>query len=67
MTLAEIKIAVAKLSPQELAELAAFIQVQDGLPPEHGIEMDFAPGAKHQGLLAELDAEIDEGKITPLP
>jgi hypothetical protein len=67
MTLDEIKIAVAQLSPQELAELAAFIQVQDGLPTVQRIEMDFVPATKHQELLAEIDAEIDEGKIAPLP
>ena len=31
MSLAEIKTAVGDLSPRELAELAEFIQTQDGL------------------------------------
>jgi hypothetical protein len=68
MSFAEIKIAVAQLSPQELAELAAFIQLQDGLlVPEPEIEMDFAPAARHHPQLAEIDAAIDAGKIAPLP
>jgi hypothetical protein len=66
MNLAEIKIAVTQLSPQELAELEAFIQVQEGPASGQEIEMDFAPAAKDHALLAELDAEIDAGKITPL-
>jgi hypothetical protein len=67
MSLAEIKSAVAQLSPQELAELAAFIQAQDSLAWDREIEMDFAPGGKHHGLLAEIDAAIDAGNATPLP
>jgi len=34
MSLAEIKDAVTELTPQELAELAAFIQTQDSLARE---------------------------------
>jgi hypothetical protein len=67
MSLAEIKNAVAELTPQELAELAAFIQTHDGLAWDQEIERDFSPGGKHHGLLAEVDAAIDAGNATPLP
>jgi hypothetical protein len=67
MSLAEIKDAVAELTPQELAELAAFIQAQDSLAWDREIEKDFSPGGKHQALLAEIDAAIDAGDATPLP
>ncbi len=52
MGLAEIKDAVTELTPQELAELAAFIQTQDNLAWDREIEQDFSPGGKHHGLLA---------------
>ena len=67
MSLAEIKDAVTELTPQELAELAAFIQAQDSLAWDREIEKDFSPGGKHHALLAEIDAEIDAGDATPLP
>jgi hypothetical protein len=67
MSLAEIKNAVAELSPPELAELAAFIQTQDGLSWDQEIEQDFSPGGKHHALLAEVDAAIDAGEATKLP
>ena len=67
MSLAEIKSAVAKLSPLELADLVVFIQAQDGFPSEGGIEMDFAPAGKHNTLLAEIDVAVDEGNAARLP
>ena len=67
MSLAEIKDAVTELTPQELAELVAFIQTQDNLAWGREIETDFSPGGKHYGLLAGIDAAIDAGDATPLP
>ena len=67
MSLAEIKDAVTELTPQELAELAAFIQTQDALAWDKEIEQDFSPGGRHHGLLAGIDAAIDAGDATPLP
>ena len=67
MSLAEIKSAVSELPPQELAELAAFIREQDNLAWDREIEADFAPGGKHHGALAEVDAQIDAGDFKPLP
>jgi hypothetical protein len=67
MSLAEIKDAVTELTPQELAELAAFIQTQDNLAWDSEIEKDFSPGGKHHGLLTDIDAAIGAGDATPLP
>jgi hypothetical protein len=67
MSLAEIKEAVTELSPQELADLAAFVQTQDNLAWDRQIEEDFSPGGKHHALLAEIDAAIDAGAAKPLP
>jgi hypothetical protein len=67
MSLAEIKNAVTELTPEELADLVAFIQTQDGLAWEQEIEKDFLPGGKHHGLLAGIDAAIDAGDAKPLP
>jgi hypothetical protein len=66
MSLAEIKNAVAELTPRELAELAAFIQTQDHLAWDRELETDFSPGGKNHGLLSEVDAAIDAGDATPL-
>ena len=60
MSLAEIKDAVTQLSAEELAELAVFIQAQDGLAGDREIEMDFSPGGKNHGLLAEIDSAIED-------
>jgi hypothetical protein len=67
MSLAEIKNAVTELKPEELAELAAFIQAQDGLAWDAEIEGDFSPGGKHHGALAKIDAAIDAGEATRFP
>lgn len=66
MSLAEIKEAVTELTPKELAELAAFVQTQEGLEWDREIEEDFSPGGRHHGLLAKIDAAIDAGEATPL-
>ena len=67
MSLAEIKSAVSELTPQDLAELAAFIREQDNLAWDREIEADFSPRGKHHGVLAEVDAQIDAGDFKPLP
>jgi hypothetical protein len=66
LSLAEIKDAVIELTPQELAELVAFIHTQDNPPFDGEIEKDFSPGGKHHALLAQLDSAIDGGDAIPL-
>ena len=67
MSLAEIEEAVDKLSPEELAKLAAHIARRDKIAWDQEIEDDFSPGGKHKKALEKIDAEIDAGNFTPLP
>jgi hypothetical protein len=67
MSLAEIEEAVDKLSPEELAKLAAHIARRDKLAWDEEIERDFSRGGKHEETLKRIDAEIDSGNFTPLP
>jgi hypothetical protein len=60
MSLAEIEEAVDKLSPDELAKLAAHIARRDKLAWDKEIEADFSPGGKHEKALEKVDAEIVE-------
>ena len=67
MSVAEIEEAIDKLSPAELAKLAAHIARRDKLVWDREIEEDFSPGGKHEKALEKIDAEIDAGNFTPLP
>jgi hypothetical protein len=67
VSLAEIEKAVATLSPEELARLAAFIARQDNLAWDKQLEEDFSPGGKHARALEKIDSDIDAGDFTPLP
>jgi hypothetical protein len=67
MSLAEIEEAVDKLSPEELAKLAAHIARRDKLAWDKEIEDDFSPGGRHHEALKKIDAEIEAGHFTPLP
>ena len=60
MSLAEIEEAVDKLSPAELAKLAAHIARRDKLAWDKEIETDFSLGGKHEKALEKVDAEIVE-------
>jgi hypothetical protein len=66
MSLVEIKSAVAELTTGELAELAAFVQVQNQLAWDKEIENDFSPGGKHHEVIARIDAAIGAADATPL-
>ena len=55
MSLAEIKSAVDALSPEELAELAAFIRERDNAAWDRQIDVDFAGGVPPE--LARLGFE----------
>jgi len=67
MNLAEIEEAVDKLSPAELAKLAAHIARRDKVAWDDELEKDFSPGGKHEKALEKIDAEIDAGNFKPLP
>jgi hypothetical protein len=66
MSLAEIE-EVDKLSPAELAKLAAHIARRDKIALDKESEGDFSPGGKHAKALEKIDAEIDAGNFGPLP
>jgi hypothetical protein len=66
MSLAEIKSAVRELSPNELAELAAFILKQDNAAWTRQIENDAADG-KLDFLFDEADRERAAGQLRDWP
>lgn len=57
MSLAEIKIAVDALSPEELAELAGFIRERDQAAWDRQIDADFAEGGRLHSVIKEVDAD----------
>jgi hypothetical protein len=67
MSLVEIEEAVDKLSPEDLAKLAAHIARRDKLAWDMEIEEDFSPDGKHEKTLERIDAQIDAGNFTALP
>ena len=67
MSLAEIEEAVDKLSPDELAKLAAHIARRDKVAWDEQIEKDFSPGGKREDTLKRIDSEIDSGNFTAFP
>ena len=66
MSIAEIKHAVAKLSPQELAEVAVFINRLDDGAWANQIEAD-AKAGKLDFLFAEADEGRASGKLRDFP
>jgi hypothetical protein len=67
MSLAEIKSAVDSLSPEELAELAAFIRERDNAIWDRQIDADFAEGGRLHEIVDEVRADARTGKLRDLP
>lgn len=67
MSLAEIEAAIDRLSPEELAKLAAHVARSDKLAWDEELETDFSPRGNHHEALKKIDAQIDAGNFTPLP
>jgi hypothetical protein len=67
VSLAEIKTAVDALSPEELAELAAFIRERDQAAWDRQIDADFAEGGRLQSVVNEVDADIRAGRLRDMP
>jgi hypothetical protein len=61
MSLAEIKSAVDRLSPKELAELATFIRERDAVVWDREIDQDFSDGARLRPVLEEVRADCRFG------
>jgi len=66
MSLAEIEEAIDKLSPAELAKLAAHIARRDKIAWDQEIEDGFSRGGKHEKALEKIDAEIEAGPFRDL-
>lgn len=67
VSLTEIKSAVAALSPEELADLAAFIRERDQAAWDRQIDADFADGGRLQRVAEEVRADIRAGRLQDLP
>jgi hypothetical protein len=67
VSLAEIKTAVDALSPEELAELAAFIRQRDQAAWDRQIDADFAEGGRLHGVAEDVRADIRAGRLQDLP
>jgi hypothetical protein len=67
VSLVEIKTAVDALSPEELAELAAFIRDRDQAAWDRQIEVDFAQGGRLHSVVEEVDADIRAGRLREMP
>jgi len=66
VSLAEIKTAVSELSPEELAELAAFIAEQDNAAWDKQMDEDSASG-KLDFLIEQADRAEATGKLRDWP
>jgi hypothetical protein len=67
MSLAEIKTAVDALSPEEFAELAAFIRERDQAAWDRQIDADFAEGGRLHSVAEDVRADIRAGRLQDLP
>jgi hypothetical protein len=67
VSLAEIKTAVDALSPEELAELAAFIRERDQAVWDRQIDADFAEGGRLHSVAEDVRADIRAGRFQDLP
>ncbi len=67
MSLVEIKSEVEKLSPDELAELAAFIRERDNAVWDRQIDDDFAEGGRLLSVLDEVRKDLHVGRVEELP
>ena len=67
MSLAQIKEAVAGLSPDELTELAAFVAQRDAGIWDRQIDADFADDGRLRRVLAEVRADVRAGRLEELP
>jgi hypothetical protein len=67
VSLAEIKTAVDALSPDELAELAAFIRERDNGAWNRQIDADFAEDGRLREVADEVRADIRAGRLEDIP
>jgi hypothetical protein len=66
-SLAEIKTAVDALSPEELADLAAFVRERDNAGWDRQIDADFGESGRLNEVTDEVRADIRAGRLEDLP
>jgi hypothetical protein len=67
MSLAEIKTAVEALSPDELAELTAFIRERDNAAWDRQIDSDFSENGRLSSVAEQVREDIRAGRLQDLP
>jgi hypothetical protein len=67
MSVGEIKEAVGKLTPEELAEVSAFIAQKEAKDWDAKIDADFAAGGRLANVLEEVKADYKAGRTRDLP
>ena len=67
MSVGEIKEAVGKLTPAELAEVSAFIAQKEAKDWDAKIDADFSPGGRLASVLEEVKADYKAGRTRDLP
>ena len=67
MSVGEIKEAVGKLTPAELAEVSAFIAQKEAKDWDAKIDADFALGGRLAAVLEEVKADYKAGRTRDLP
>ena len=67
ISVGEIKEAVDKLTPVELAEVSAFIAQKEAKDWDAKIDADFAPGGGLAAVLEEVKADYKAGRTRDLP
>jgi hypothetical protein len=66
-TVAEIKAAVSNLSLSERAEFAKWFNDWTDDDWDRQMAADFAPGARYEGVLKEVDSNIKSNNLRDLP
>jgi hypothetical protein len=67
MSLTEIKNAVGELSPEEVAELAAFMREHESKVWDRQIDADFGEDGRLRRVLDEVRADLRDGRVGDLP
>lgn len=67
MSLTDIKNAVETLSPNELADLAAFVRERENASWNRQIDEDFADGGRLRPILEEVRENVRNGRLEELP
>jgi len=67
MSLTEIKTAVSRLSPEELADLITFIRERDSAAWDRQIDADFDEGGRLRPVLEEVRADLHAGRVEEMP